>query len=67
LLIVQSQAQQQISDQDDGDLNAHNIFAGANEVFDLQGLLDPFKEQFNGPMTLVKVSDLARRSPEVIA
>ena len=36
------EAEQQISDRGDGALDADRILAGAGEVFDLEGLLDPF-------------------------
>jgi hypothetical protein len=43
------QVQEQIGDQGHGYLDAHGILAAAHEMLDLQGLLDPFKKQLNGP------------------
>jgi hypothetical protein len=61
------QWQQQKDDQRDGDLDAHGIFAGAEEAADLEGLLDPAEEQLDGPAALVKIGDLLGRSIEVVA
>jgi poly-beta-hydroxyalkanoate depolymerase len=35
------------------DLSQYGIFAGSEERFDLQVLLDPFKEEFNLPPGLI--------------
>jgi len=46
------EAQQQKRDEGDGDLDADGIFGHAEEVLDLQGLLDPAKEQLDTPYML---------------
>ena len=57
-----SQPQQQKSDQRDGDLDAHGVFAGAEEAADLEGLLDPAEEQLDRPATFVEIGDLVSRA-----
>ena len=49
------EAEEQIGDQGDGDLDAHGIFADAEEVLDLEVLLDPPEEQLDGPAPLVEI------------
>ena len=44
--------QQQISDQRNGDLDAHGVFRAAKELGDLQGLLHHAEEQLDMPLTL---------------
>ena len=39
-----SEAQDEESDQGDGDLSAHGVLAATEEVPDLEGLLDPAEE-----------------------
>src|SRR5215216_74544 len=50
-------AQQQESDQRDGDLNANGIFGTADKMGDFQGLLHHTEEQFDLPAPLVEVGD----------
>src|SRR5260221_85627 len=61
------EAQQEEGDEGDGDLNAHGIFAGADELSDLQRLLDPAEEELDGPAPLVEVGDLLRACREIVA
>ena len=58
--------QDEEGDQGDGDLDAHCIFADADEALDPQRLLDPAEKQFDLPALLVEVCDLLCRSIEVI-
>src|SRR5262249_53492216 len=58
--------QQQKGDESDGDLDANSIVGGSEEASDFQGLLDPPKEQLDGPAALVEVSDLLRAGVEII-
>ena len=51
------ETEQQEGDQGDGDLDAHGILGGAEETRDLQGLLDPAKEQLDRPPPLVEIGD----------
>ena len=43
------QTQEHEGDQRHGDLEAHGVLAGADEVADFQRLLDPAEEQLNAP------------------
>ena len=52
--------QQQVGDERGDDLDAHGILAGAEEVPDLQVLLDPLEEELDLPALLVKRRDLGR-------
>ena len=52
--------QQQVGDQRGDDLDAHRILAGAEEVPDLQVLLDPLEEQLDLPAPLVERRDPLR-------
>src|SRR5271169_4292517 len=63
---VVSQAQQQKGDECNRDLDANGVFRCSEEVADLQGLLDPSKEQFDGPSTLVQVRDVLRACLQII-
>lgn len=45
-LIPQGEEEQK-GDEGDGDLNAHGVFRRAEEVLDLEGLLDPAEEHSN--------------------
>src|SRR5260370_32833921 len=63
---VVSQTQQQKGGQRDRDLNANGVFGSSQEVADLQGLLDPSKEQLDGPSTLVQVGDVLRACLKII-
>ncbi len=63
---IVGQAQQQEDDQRDRDLNPDGIFRCSEEVADLQGLLDPSKEQLDRPSTLVEVGDILRAGLQVI-
>ena len=45
------ETQQHEGDQRHGDLEAHGVLAGADEVADVQRLLDPAEEQLNGLIT----------------
>ena len=60
------EVEQQVSDRGDGALDADRILAGAEEVFDLEVLLDPFEEQLEGPAPLVEVGDVPGRGLEVV-
>jgi hypothetical protein len=46
------QAQQQIGDQGDGDLDVHGILVASREVANFQGLFDRSEEQFDGQRRL---------------
>src|SRR5260370_18054017 len=63
---VVSQTQEQKGGQRDRDLNANGVFGSSQEVADLQGLLDPSKEQLDGPSTLVQVGDVLRACLKII-
>ena len=58
--------QDEEGDQGDGDLDAHCIFADADEALDPERLLDPAEKQFDLPTLLVEVCDLLCRSIQVI-
>src|SRR6476661_9052292 len=60
-------AQQQISDQGDDDLNAHGVLGGTEEAGDPEGLLDPAEEQLDGPAALVEPGDVLGGGVEVVA
>ena len=51
------QAQQQIDDEGDGDVGAHGVLGAADEVVDLEGVLDPAEEQLDVPTLLVNAGD----------
>jgi len=53
--------QQHESDQSDIDLDAHRLFAAAEEAADFQVLLEPFEQQLDVPALLVEPGNL--RSP----
>ena len=59
--------QQQVGDQRGDDLDAHRILAGAEEVADLQVLLDPLEEELDLPALLVECRDLCGRRVQVVA
>src|SRR5205085_5582587 len=63
---VLDETQEEVGDQGAGDLDAHGVLGAADEVGDLQGLLDPPEEEFDGPAALVEVSDLLGGCVEVI-
>src|SRR6202158_4919006 len=63
---VMSQTQQLKGDQRDRDLNANGVFGSSQEVADFQGLLEPSKEQLDGPSTLVQVGDVLRACLKII-
>ena len=65
-LVGLGDAQQEKGDQGDRDLDAHGIFGRAEEMADLQGLLDETEEQFDGPAALVEIGDLPGRGIEVV-
>src|SRR3972149_5060491 len=62
-----SETQQHEGNEGNGNLDAHGVFGGAEEALDLQGLLDPAKEQLDGPAALVEIGDLLRGGIEVVA
>ena len=66
LVGIVSQTQQQEGNECGGDLNPHGVFGGPDKVVDFQRLLDPSKEQFDGPSSLVQISDFLRACPEII-
>src|SRR3981189_909111 len=51
------QAEQQEGYEGDRDLNADGVLGGPQEVADFQSLLDPSKEQLDGPSTLVQIGN----------
>ena len=55
-------AQQQVGDQCHRDLDAYGILAGAEELADLQRLLDPAEEQLDLPAGLIKIGDRLGRT-----
>ena len=63
---VLDEAHEQIGDQSAGDLDAHGVLGSADEVLDLEGLLDPSEEEFDGPAALVEVGDLLGGGVEVV-
>jgi hypothetical protein len=63
---VLSQPQQQEGDEGDSHLDTHGILGGAEEVADLEGLLDPAEEQLDLPAAPVEVSDLLGRGMEIV-
>ena len=60
------QAQQQKGDECDRNLDADGVLGGADEAGDLEGLLDPAKEQFDGPAPTIKISDFLCAGIEII-
>src|SRR5215471_14377556 len=56
-----SQSQDQESDEGDGDLSANGVLGGSEEAGDLEGLLDPAKEQLDGPSQFVEIGDFLSR------
>src|ERR1700691_2745642 len=63
---VVCEPQQQKGDERDCNLNSHGVLGGSQEVPDFQGLLDPSKEQLDGPATLVKIADVLRGGGQII-
>ena len=61
-----SEAEQQESDEGDGDLDTHRVLGGAEEAGDFEGLLDPAEEQLDGPAALIEVGDLLGGGIEVV-
>ena len=61
-----SHAQQQEGDEGYSDLDADGILGGADEARDLEGLLDPTEEQFDGPASAVEFGDLLGAGIEVV-
>ncbi len=43
-------------------MNAHGLFCTAQKLLDLQMLLDPFEEQFNGPALFITLHNRQRRT-----
>src|SRR4051794_39210845 len=66
LLGCLSEAQQKKGNQRDGDLDPHRMLGGADKPSDLQGLLDPPKEQFNGPTSTIQISNVLRAGVQVV-
>src|SRR5438105_14999690 len=64
---VMSQAQQQKRNQRNGNLSAHGVLGGSQEVSDLQGLFDPSAEQLDSPSTLVQSGDFLRACSQIVA
>ena len=60
------EAEEQPGAQGDGDLYAHGILADAEEVLDLEVLLDPPEEQLDGPAPFVEIGDVPGRGLEVV-
>jgi len=60
------QAQQQKGDEGDRNLKADGVLGSPQEVTDFQGLLDPSKEQLDGPSALVQIGDLLRAGSQII-
>jgi len=56
------EAEQQVSDQRHGDLDANGVLGCADEVVDPEGLLDPAEEQLDGPAALVEMGYFLGRS-----
>src|SRR5882672_11605740 len=63
---IVSQAQQQEGDQGNRDLNADGILGSSEEVGDLQGLLDPSKEQLDRPSALVQIGDVLSAGGQIV-
>ena len=61
-----SAAQQQIGDQGHKDLDANGVFRPADEVVDLEVLLDRFKKQLNLPAILIDICDGAGAQLEMV-
>src|SRR5579863_6846628 len=59
-------AQQQKSDQRDGDLDAYGVVAGAEEAADFEDLLDPTEKQLDRPAPLVEIGDFLGRGVEIV-
>ena len=57
---------QQVADERCQNLNAHRVFCAAQELLDLQMLLDPFEEKFDCPAFLVALGDLRCARREVV-
>ena len=62
-----NEPEQQEGDERDGDLDAHGVLRGAEEVPHLEGLLDPAEEQFDGPTSLIEIGDLLGGGVEIVA
>ena len=50
-------AQQQVGNERNDDLNTHGVLADTDKVLDLQDLLDPAEEQLDRPAPLVELRD----------
>src|SRR5258708_23593 len=60
------QAQQQESDECNRNLDAYGILRGAYEPGDLESLLDPAEEQFDGPTPAVEIGELLGAGIEIV-
>ena len=60
------EAQQQKGYEGDRNLNANGVLGGAQKVADFQGLLDPSKEQLDGPSTFIQISDFLCAHGQII-
>src|SRR5207245_3570189 len=49
-----------------GDLDAHGVLAGAEKAADLEGLLDPAKDQLDRPSARVEIGNLLGRGVEIV-
>ena len=61
-----SEPQDEEGDEGDGDLNAHGVLGGPEEVADFEGLLDPAEEQLDLPAALVDLGDLLGGGVEIV-
>ena len=59
--------EQQECDEGDSGLSSDGIFAGAEEVAVLQGLLDPSEKRLDSPTAFVEVGNVLSRRIEVVA
>ena len=59
-------AQQQIGDHGGEDLQADGVVVGAEELADIEMLLDPAEQQFDLPAALVESGDLDRRRSQIV-
>src|SRR5713226_3601020 len=60
------QSQDQEGDEGDGDLNTNGILGSSEEACDLEGLLDPAKEQLDCPALFVEVGDFLSGGGEIV-
>jgi hypothetical protein len=59
-------AQEEESNQRDGDLKTHRVLGCAEEVTDFKGVFDPAEEQLDLPTPLIELGNLLCRGVEIV-